>query len=333
MDRLKNIHIVIISGNSVGLENDAKVMQVALKKHYPSIHVTLLLGREPTIKKYQAVGKLCIKSMISRNLIFIHMEELQSRLTWLAKQNYLIPNQEWFRSLTEKNILANQHIHLLCKTEEAMRAFADLSERTHYLGFSSINRYLPKADKNFNQFLHLAGKSKKKGTMSIIDAWKKHPHWPCLTLRTSVDEYITHAKEVPNIKLITEELSQRALHELMNSHGVHLCVSEMEGFGHYIVEALSTGAVVVTTNAAPMNELVTKQCGFLVECKQSYQQYRGRGFHLIEQDFAHCIDNIIQLDNSRLGSMSNQAYIRYTELTNLFEKNIGEIFDQHLISL
>lgn len=37
---------------------------------------------------------------------------------------------------------------------------------------------------------------------------------------------------------------------------VHVCPSSREGFGHYINEARSVGALVVTIAAGPMNELV-----------------------------------------------------------------------------
>lgn len=332
MDALTNTHIVIISGSSIGLENDAKVMQAALKKHYPSVQLSILLGKDPLLKKSHALAKLCLTRLSNKNVVFIHMEELQSRLTWLAKQNYLIPNQEWFRSVTEKKVRQNQQVQLLCKTKEAMRAFSDYAARRHYLGFSSINRYQGSVTKDFGRFLHLAGKSEKKGTASIIRAWQQHPHWPTLTLKTSVEEYIAQAQGTPNIRLIREALSQTALLELMNSHGVHLCVSEMEGFGHYIVEALSTGAIVVTTNAAPMNELVSKECGFLVDCKQSYQQYRGRGFHIDAADFARCIDTILALDQPTLATMSHHACVQYAEIADNFDRSVKDFFAQKLVS-
>ena len=47
---------------------------------------------------------------------------------------------------------------------------------------------------------------------------------------------------------------------------MHVCCSDAEGFGHYINEGRAHGALVrtVTTDAAPMNELVDESCGLLV---------------------------------------------------------------------
>jgi hypothetical protein len=45
---------------------------------------------------------------------------------------------------------------------------------------------------------------------------------------------------------------------------LHLCVSEREGFGHYLNEARAAGALVITTDHPPMSELVTRSSGVLV---------------------------------------------------------------------
>src|SRR6202035_4154832 len=59
-------------------------------------------------------------------------------------------------------------------------------------------------------------------------------------------------------------LGDEALRALQNAHRFHLCLSEAEGWGHYIAEALSVGAVTFTCDAPPMNELVSAGRGVLV---------------------------------------------------------------------
>lgn len=48
-------------------------------------------------------------------------------------------------------------------------------------------------------------------------------------------------------------------------HPIHVCASEREGFGHYINEARAAGALVVSTDHPPMNELITP--GVKRECR------------------------------------------------------------------
>ncbi len=328
---LEDTHIAIISGNSLGLENDSLVLQSALEKAYPKLQSNLILGKESLLKKSFSILKLILKRFYGKELVFIHMEEVQSKLVWAAQKNYLIPNQDWFRSHTEKATLSNDKIILLCKTLDAIRAFSDIKDRTHYLGFTSLDRHQSNIEKSFDKYLHLAGKSEKKGTLSVINAWKKHPEWPTLTLQTTVPSHIESAQDVPNIHLITTNQSGQELLKLMNSHGIHLCVSEMEGFGHYIVEALSTGAIVVSTDGAPMNELVTPSSGYLVNCVETEQHYRAKGFTISEPEFEKVIHSIIDMTYDGLLTMSAQSRQRYLEITSNFEGNVQDYFAKNIL--
>ena len=63
---------------------------------------------------------------------------------------------------------------------------------------------------------------------------------------------------------MTGHLDDARLRYLQNAHTFHICPSEAEGFGHVLMEGLSVGAVLVTTDGAPMNELVTRGRGLLI---------------------------------------------------------------------
>src|SRR4029453_8943544 len=60
-----------------------------------------------------------------------------------------------------------------------------------------------------------------------------------------------------NIEARVGYLSDQELRQLQNESVFHLCLSLTEGWGHYIVEAMGVGAVTITVDARPMNELVT----------------------------------------------------------------------------
>jgi len=70
-----------------------------------------------------------------------------------------------------------------------------------------------------------------------------------------------------NLIIYTERLADEELLGLQQSSGVHLCPSREEGFGHYINEARALGALVMTTNWAPMNDLVQDHFGVLIPCQ------------------------------------------------------------------
>jgi hypothetical protein len=75
-----------------------------------------------------------------------------------------------------------------------------------------------------------------------------------------------------NIDLRVGYLTDGELRALQIESAFHICMSRAEGWGHYLVEALSVGAVTVSVDAAPMNELVTAERGVLVPYRSTGHQ-------------------------------------------------------------
>ena len=169
--------------------------------------------------------------------------------TWmrLARKNILIPNPEWFKDKWLKAIPTFDAV--FCKTHVATDIFRKINPHSIFTSFTSRDCYLPEIMKKKSQWLHLAGKSKLKGSDTIIQTWLANPDFPHLTIiQRNTDGT---PKQAGNLTLISEFIDQDQLQELMNQCPVHLCPSATEGFGHSINEALSCGALVVTTDAPP----------------------------------------------------------------------------------
>jgi len=164
-------------------------------------------------------------------------------------ENWLIPNPEWFHSAYMANL--PKYSRVLCKTHDAFSIFRGLHPCAEYVGFESIDFYRPEIKKQ-RRFLHVAGKSEMKGTSAIIEAWEsyriKHP----LTIISSRSDHAAAARGA-DIKLLPR-IPEDQFVELLNSCAFILCPSQCEGWGHSIYEAMGAGAVVITTDAAPMNE-------------------------------------------------------------------------------
>ncbi len=224
---------LISSLNGKGLEADQNVLTGAIQR----------LGY--SVNKVNFDDRHKVKADI--NIFFQHL--IPEKFTW-AKLNWFIPNPEWY---TQEIDLLNEIDLILCRTREVEKIFQNLNVPTYDLGFTSIDCYQPEIKKNYNHFLHVAGTSLYKGTIPIQNIWKQNPLFPLLT----VVQYPTHfVSKQPNLRWISQRVPTDQLRLLQNGCGIHLCPSETEGFGHYIMEAMSSAAVVITTDAPPMNEFI-----------------------------------------------------------------------------
>jgi hypothetical protein len=186
----------------------------------------------------------------------------------------LVPNPEWF----DRRDVAMLDIadRIWAKTAFAEQLFVARGCRVQRIGFDSEDRFQASVLRQ-PQFLHLAGRSPLKGTQRLLALWQRHPQWPRLTLVQDARQGTAAGKPAAaNIVHAGGFVSDSELRTLQNTHRFHLCLSEAEGWGHYIAEGMSVGAVTFTCDAPPMNELVDAERGMLINARLGEQHNLAR---------------------------------------------------------
>ena len=244
-----------------------------------------------------------------------------------ARLNWYVPNPEWFVNRTEE--LANFDL-ILCRTKEAERIFQKLNQRTKYLGFTSPDCYRREIEKDYTKIFHLGGGSHQKGTQNILNLWKNSPFFPHLTVVTHLNLVFPPCQN--NLTLLNHRLSEADLYYHQNHCGIHLCPSEAEGFGHYIVEAMSAGAVVLTTDAPPMNELITESI-CLVPYTVSSAQRLGSRYFVDPQHLYQLIHRVLQLSKEELELIGAENRKAYLNMKKRFHENLKLLLHTAVIKL
>ena len=260
---------LIYQDNGAGLPHSARIISEALSG------TGAVLSRHPGYLQKPMLGRVAktLQRLRGRPRYDINIL-LEAVCPWsmaLASRNLLLPNQEWFDPSSTRYL--SRFDRVLCKTRDAERIFGSAGARVEFVGFSTRDQRL-EGVRRTEGALHVAGQSIQKGTASVIRAWQRHPEWPTLTVvqrHQPGHEPLWHPP-LPNVTYHTERLSDARIRELQNSHWLHVGPSLAEGFGHWIGEAMSCGAVVITTDAPPMNELVGPEHGFLVRARATGPQ-------------------------------------------------------------
>jgi glycosyltransferase involved in cell wall biosynthesis len=300
---MSNINL-IARDNSAGLSRDLPLLADALQRAGHDTRITGLPHRGH-------VAEWLTRWQLARKppafYINVMLERIRPEFQRSAKRNVLIPNPEYFRPQDRTALPMMDAVWV--KTRHAERQFQELGANTRFIGFTSLDR-LDTSIPRSKAFFHGPGRSGNKGTSALLALWKKHPEWPELTVvwrRKRID-----IETVPaNVTLIREHLSDDAYRQLQNQHRYHLCPSQTEGYGHYLVEAMSCGAVVVTLDAEPMNELVTPERGLLVAAQASGKQDLATLYRFEETPMEQAIQRCVDMDivaAARIGEAARHWY-------------------------
>ncbi len=260
----------------------------------------------------------------------IFLESVFPEYLAMARVNCLIVNPEFFRDelLTHLPRLD----FLLVKTPGGVDLCRDLPVPCRNIDFTS-------PDKQIGGFvrrgplrcLHLSGQSAVKGSEAVVAAWSRHPEWPELTVVRRSKRYggeeAPPLPPLPNLRYETDYLTPERLRELQNECEVHVLPSQAEAYGHVIGEAMACGAIVVTTDAAPMNELVRPGRGMLVRVARSEPMKRStRNFvdvgHLEDQ-----LDAVFAMTPDARAGMSRQARAWFEAQDRRFEASLRAFLD------
>ena len=220
--------------------------------------------------------------------------------------------------------------NIVCKTKQAYDILTPKfpNKNIMYTGFTSIDRFNPAIKKDYTKFIHVAGKSPWKGTLSIIKAWQRHPEWPQLTLVWRYDSFgvqldPTEISKITNIKFMNGFLTDQKLDEIVNSCGIHICPSEHEGFGHYINEARAVKAVVLYSDAPCMNEFFTNNTGIPIKTHQKgFINNICPNYETTTTDIEDAVSKAINTDIATLKKIGEEAREQFIKDGSKFKKTL-----------
>ena len=286
---------IYTSLNGVGLQQDAEILKSVLSKH------TCYVMDYQKYQKCHTTGDYALHLEIPR------YDEIEKNHI-----NILIPNAEWFDPKWLPKI-GNFNM-VFCKTRHAVEVFKRHHNNCIYTGFTSQDLYDETIVKD-KQLVHIEGKSMLKNTDNLISAYQLKPDLPkCFSISSR------HTGKHNGLEFF-ERLQYNKLKVLLNACLIHICPSMYEGFGHYINEARSTGAVILTTDRPPMNEFITDK-RFLVEGQRARVHNLVPLFKVNPIDLSNKIQAVFNMDFEELKLLGMGNRKEFLRLDAVFKENL-----------
>lgn len=294
------IHLISNINNGYGLQRDVELLSRLLDQ----FTVIPVHYRQPY--------------MTTMARLNVFLEIFNPKFCQFAERNWVIPNPEWwFAQWTGQ---AGQVEKFLCKTKHAEMIFSQHGLPTVYTGFLSRNLYNPHVMKK-RAFLHIAGASKTKNTLAVYEAWRDIDA-PLYIISQSYWKLLEPTKQIR----IYRHLDDDALARLMNACWFHVCPSAYEGWGHYIHEGRSTGAIIITTNAEPMRQFGEQD--LLVQVRLWKTQNVAPCAEIDPRSLANVVRMCLDMSDDELMSRSKAAMDAYEQLQEDSRQRLLQQFRQ-----
>lgn len=200
-------------------------------------------------------------------------------------------------------------------------------------------------------FLHIAGSSPLKGTVMTIKAYKSwknasNKNIPLIITISKakypslVEKYIlslsSRKSTLPfdlksdstvvklsdsNIYICSGSDKYENILQLQSKALANVCLSAIEGYGHYIDEARRAGSIVITLNGGPMAELINSDIGVMVDAikEHTFDSYWKNHIPYIPSDYREKITTFTARDIDihaafdRVAAMSEQTISKMSD--------------------
>jgi glycosyltransferase involved in cell wall biosynthesis len=335
---------LIVHHSTFGMRNDAAVLARAIRRRIPDYEVFAWELPLPVSKPRDAGLLDPLPKGLERFLPFdfvVFIEHIRpvARI-WdpeFARRVVFIPNVEWFMPYDDEAVRENGIDTVLYKNAfsaqigASIPVLAAIADR-RVIGWTSED-LRPDGDvdgMDYDLALHLQGLSRQKQSETLLATWLGRPHFPRLVSIASTNcglKLPAPADMAPNIRIVLGAMADDGLRRMQRAHGIHVYPSAAEGFGLALDEARSAGAVLVTTDGAPMNDLVEDGVsGILVPVREgnSFAFGRSRGFKVEEDDVGAAVERVLALSMQERRAMGLRARARYLEQRDDFHAAVGD---------
>ncbi len=319
-----------------GLVKDAKILQEALHflGHEADIVEVPIPGKGlfdrffvNFLQFLRRLGVLFFYRKLQRMLlgkptaVTIYLEKIFYEKLFLHRYHVLVPNQEWFNPKHFE--LLNYIDNVWVKTLLAKSIFQEFKLNVSYIGFCSQVEIPAVASKTNGYFFSRVGVSRFRGADVLVDTWRNHPEWPLLKI--VIDPSCRPENPPVNVEYLDTFSNYKDYVTCASAALFHVYPTEVEGFGHSIVEAMGYGAIVLVTDAPPMNEIANADCALLIAANYSGQKLFSPRFSVNPLTLAHTVNAALQLSSVQIQQLSDNALRRPSELKDSFYSKLEQV--------
>lgn len=345
--RSERTKVLYVHHPTEGLRRDVEILDLSLRlacEDFDAFWLEIPIGQDMDYAK-----SLSLPPFISEHapfdvaFFFEHLfgfPELHSK--GLIQRRILIPNPEWLWPQDESDMRCNPLFAILHKSTFSLDVISPLLKAAEkpiqsVVGWTSET---PLAwpdgtiEKDFDSCVHVMGTARQKQTEIVLETWMRNHHFPKLTVVANA-AMAAHlpaaAREARNVQILLGPHSSSEIRSIQWRAGIHVYPSYAEGFGHALNEARAAGSVLVTTDAAPMRDLVQPGVtGFLVPVHEADIQPLGyaKRFNVRTDELAATMERLLSTPKALLRSMGEAGRQLYLADRERFQAAIRRLFDR-----